>query len=307
MKLAYHKRIIRSVAGLVAACLVLSAGVSAAESVEAPRPPRPVVIVDPGVTRHVLLVCGHPGDEEFRGEFRAAVDTLAAAFTNRWSVAPEHLHVLFGSMDDNSATAEALAAAARRLEQAAGPTDAVWVIVLGHAYLDGRSAWLNLPGTDIDQQQFADLFANLRAGEQVFFLTFPVSGYYLRPLAREGRVVITATEPDYEINAPLFPAALAQVLSDPPANFDADGDGVPSVFDLYIATTRAVAARYTADEAIPTEHAQLDDTADGRGSELQLDYLTPEEGGRFNGTVPAPRTAGDGVRSAKLFVPVSLE
>ena len=94
-----------------------------------------------------------------------------------------------------------------------------------------------------------------------------------------GRIAISATEADQEVNETLFPLALADVLAAPPPEADRDKDGTLSVFELYLAVVADVTRRYIEDELIPTEHAQLDDNGDGRGSEVQMTFLPPESGG----------------------------
>ncbi len=115
------------------------------------------------------------------------------------------------------------------------PNDALWVIVVGHSHYDGKHSWLNLPEPDIQQTDFAKLFADLTAREQVFFITTPTSGYYIKPLSAKGRIVISATETDWEANETEFSHELARVLTAPPEakEFDIDEDGTISLFDLY--------------------------------------------------------------------------
>ena len=193
------------------------------------------------------------------------------------------------------------------MRQAIKPQDTLWVIVIGHAHYDGKHSFFNIPGPDIDEHEFGKLFAELEAREQVFFITIPASGYYIKPLSAKGRVVITATEADLEINETLFPLALAEVLAAPPepAEFDADHDGQRTLFDLYIALARNIAKRYTDEELLATEHSLLDDNGDGRGTELQIDYLPVEQGGRAKaGANPPPlRENGDGNLSAHIVLP----
>jgi hypothetical protein len=103
--------------------------------------------------------------------------------------------------------------------------------------------------------------------------------------------VITATEAELELNETLFHSSLAKVLNEIELNdqYDADKDARLSVFDLYIAVVRDVVQRYLDEMLIPTEHAQLDDNGDGRGTEVQIDYLTAEQGGREEGRKRQPR------------------
>ena len=170
----------------------------------------------------------------------------------------------------------AIEADVAELRRRLGPEDALWVIVLGHGHYDGRNAHVNLPGPDINGPELGKIFAGIPAREQVFFLTTSASGYLLKPLSAPGRVVITATEPDRELNETLFPLALADVLAAPPPEADRDKDGTLSLLELYLAVVIDVLQRYATAEEISTEHARLDDNGDGRGTEVQLRYLPLE-------------------------------
>lgn len=261
-----------------------------------------------GVKR-ALLFCGHPGDDEHRVAFLESLEKIRNGLVDRLGFDPAAIDTFFGVDAEKDearpgslavrgpATRAALTERVAALRNGLQPNDTLWVIAIGHAHFDGRSAWLNLPGPDIQQDEFAKLFQGLECREQIFVITTPVSGYYLRPLSAKGRIVITATEADLEVNETLFPHALAELLN-PLADalpVDADGDGRLSVFDLYIAVARNIAQRYLSDELLSTEHALLDDNGDGRGTELQLDFLSEEEGGRKRRgplTVPMPGTDG---------------
>jgi len=263
--------------------------------------------------RRALIVCGHPGDEAHREMYARSVETLVAALVDRHGFAGDDVWVRFGSQSregDGSAvsscrgpsTREAIAADVAELGDVLRTDDTLWVIVLGHAHFDGRHSFLNLPGPDIPEDEFGKLFEALESREQVFFITTPVSGYFIKHLSRKGRIVITATEADLEVNETLFHLDLADVLSEPPGNdqFDKDGDHVITILDLYLTIARRVLLRYKAEKNIPTEHAQLDDNGDGRGTEVQLDYLEPELGGRHRrGGSTTVKRQGDGAVAAK--------
>ncbi len=287
----------------------------AATSVRADEPAQPSA-----GTRRALIICGHPGDEQHETEFLGTIGTLFRGLTDQHGFAIENIRLLVGSdVEDASlqeahpvldtlnatlSTKEGVASAAKELVQTAAADDIVWVIVMGHTHLDRSRSFFNLPGPDMQQTQFAKLFDELQAREQVFFITMPASGYYIKPLSREGRVIITATEADLEINGTLFPSVLADALADAPSEeFDADADGRYSLFDLYIRVTTAVAQQYLDEELLSTEHANLDDNADGRGSELQRDWLKEELGGRTGPPRQTkPRPGQDGFLSTSVLV-----
>ena len=179
------------------------------------------------------------------------------------------------------------------------------MIVIGHNYFDGRDSHLNIPGPDLDQREFAKLFDGIKAKEQLFLITTPASGFFIKPLAAGGRIVISATEPDQEVNETLFPHALADVLAEPPEGTDRDKDGKISVLELYLAVVANVMKRYVDAGNLPTEHAQIDDNADGRGTELQEYYLPSELGGRADKpNPPKPGPKDDGTLASKISISV---
>jgi hypothetical protein len=265
-------------------------------------------------TRRALILCGLPGDDEHRALYAGAVETLHKALTGRYGFPAPEVLVRFGTErrpGDGPAVSgsrglsdrEGLRADVAELRQKLKPEDTLWVVVLGHAHYDGRRSSLNLPGPDLPAEEFGALFKDLPAREQVFVITTSASGFFLRPLAAPGRVVITATEADWEVNETLFPLALADVLAAPPAGIDRDKDGAVSVLELYLAVVTDVMSRYAAEEDIPTEHARLDDNGDGHGSELQMDYLPEELGGRAGkAPPPAPGPKDDGTLAARVRV-----
>jgi hypothetical protein len=241
-------------------------------------------------TRRALVVCGLPGDDEHRVLYAGAVEKIARALVDRCGFEASNVWVRFGVEPKDGdgpalkgsrglSTRENLASDAEALRKDSKPDDAVWVIVLGHGHFDGRRSHINIPGPDLTDSAFARLFDGIPAKEQVFWITTSASGFFLKPLAKPGRVAISATEADQEVNETLLPLALADMLAAPPPEADRDKDGTLSVFELYLAVVADVMRRYVEDELIPTEHAQLDDNGDGHGSEIQMRFLPPESGG----------------------------
>lgn len=278
--------------------------------------------------RRALIVCGHPGDAEHAQRYAEVMGKIVHSLTQRLGFDAPHVTVLAGLNADEGnerfqaewpaatqgpATRDALTAAVERLQRELQPEDTLWVIVVGHAHHDGRLTWLNLPGPDLHHNDFGQLWKGVTCREQVFLLTTPASGYFTRSLSAKGRVVITATEADYEVNETLAPEALAEVLN-PTAETplaDVDGDGHLTLFDLYVELSRNVARRYLAETLLATEHGLLDDNGDGRGTELQRDYLTEEEGGRFRKgvarSVSPPISPGrDGAVAVTIRLPLNV-
>lgn len=263
-----------------------------------------------------LVVCGLPGDAEHRKLFAETVEKLFAGLTTRLGFSPERVAVMFSDETSEKdgpalqanrgpATREKLAEVVADLRQSLKANDALWVFVVGHAHFDGRFSWLNLPGPDVNQVEFSKLFEGMACREQVFFITTPVSGYFVKPLSAAGRIVISATEADAEVNETMFPLKLAVALAEPPpmTEYDVDGDGRATLLDAYLWSAKATAQEYLSGELLATEHSLLDDDGDGRGTEVQIDYLSEDLGGRLRaGRQPTPR-AGDGARAKAIRLP----
>ncbi len=215
-------------------------------------PPAHVAVDDPGGgVRRCLIICGLPGDAAHRKLFADSLELLHAGLVKHQGFAAQNIHLLWSDKPTEKdgaavraakgeASRESIAEAAKTLRAALQPADVLWVFVLGHAHYDGKHSWLNVKGDDLHQLDFGRLFEGLRCREQAFFITSSASGFYLKPLAAPGRIVIAATEPDLEVNETLFPHKLAQVIGSPPpeGELDIDRDGQRTLLDLYLWTVR---------------------------------------------------------------------
>lgn len=270
----------------------------------------------PTGTRRALIICGLTGDASHRELFGQTVETIYGALTTHHGFEAANITVLWSEPKapaDGPALASSQGPTTREIltECAAGVVknlqseDVLWVFVLGHAHFDGKNSWLNLPGPDLNQVEFSGLFATAGCQEQVFFMTTSASGFFIKPLSKAGRTVITATEADREVNETIFPHKLAAALSEPPsfAEFDIDEDGQLSLLDAYLWSARETAQVYATDMLLATEHAQIDDNGDGRGTELQSHFLTEELGGRRTSDRKPPAvTTGDGTIARQILL-----
>ena len=241
--------------------------------------------------RWLLLCCGLPGDADHRDRLTAACEKIIAAAQPTLGVPPEQLLVLAGDDEMRDAlsrqakevgvcTSESVAEAMKRLSGTVQADDACWVMMLGHAHLYDAKSQFNVLDADFDQSQFAQWAKPLACREQVFWLTMPISGFWIKPLSSPSRVIISATEADLEFTGTEMPYALADVLSgdgQEQSLQDVDQDGSLSLLDLYLATNLEVHGRFRSMDRLQTEHAQLEDNGDGRGSEVQEPYLPVKE------------------------------
>ncbi len=219
-------------------------------------------------TSRALIIVGLPGDDAHAERFDRLIEGLRSWLTGATGFDPDQVSVLGGRGSKAvPATREAITGAVRVLKQGLSAEDRVWVFWIGHANLDRGHAFLHLPGPDLRDDQFGALFRGFACRESVFWMTSACSGWFLQDLAAPGRIVISATERDQEINETEFPMALAASVARPAAEVDSNKDGKISVLELFQKTVREVGARFGSDMRVPTEHGQLDDNGDGKGSE----------------------------------------
>jgi hypothetical protein len=290
----------------------VEAKVTEAKVTEAPAPtdaaPRT------GGVRRAMVICGLAGDPDHRKLFAESIELLVSGLTAHHGFAAENIELYWGDEPTDKdgpalhasrgvATRESLSASAENLRASIGADDTLWVFVFGHSHYDGRYSWLNISGPDLNHQEFGRLFEGLRSREQLFAVTTSASGFYLKSLAAPGRMVMVATEPDLEVNETLFPHKLVRALASPPPyiELDVDKDSRLSLFDVYLWSARETAQDYVTGMLLATEHSLIDDTGDGRGTEVQINYLTEEQGGRRRAADdwPAPPT-GDGALARKV-------
>lgn len=217
--------------------------------------------------KFALIVVGLSGDDQRRVGLQEMVVSLQESLRSA-GVQESHVQTYFGRGSEiyPAATRETISAAVDQLRGQLQPHASLWVFLLGHGSEAGRTAAIHLPGPDLDARQWADLFAGIECREQVFWLTQSASGGFVKPLSRRGRVVIAATAASGEVNETEFPRVLTKVLQEKSAA-DANGDGAVSVAELFAAVRAGVAAYYLDGRLLATEHPQLDDNGDGRGSE----------------------------------------
>jgi hypothetical protein len=160
-------------------CLLMTAMASAQEAAE----------VMPG-NRWLVLLCGLPGDQGHRERLTSACEKIIAAAEPVLGAAPGRVRVLTGDEEMQTAladkangicTKESMTQLMLDLSQAIPNNDACWVIVLGHAHLYDNQSQFNIVDKDIDQTDFAAIMKPLACAEQVYWITTPVSGFWIKP------------------------------------------------------------------------------------------------------------------------------
>lgn len=144
----------------------------------------------------------------------------------------------------------------------------LWIVLIGHGTFDGRTARFNLRGTDLGAEELKKWLAPIGC-PIVIANCSSASGPFLKALAGENRVVMTATKTGAEINFARFGEFLSEAVGD--SKFDLDKDGQTSAFEAFLSASRRTAAFYDGEGRLATEHSLLDDNGDGLG--IRADFF----------------------------------
>jgi hypothetical protein len=218
---------------------------------------------------HVLVVTGLGGEPSYSASFATAGAGMVDA-ARGWGVPATRITWLAEDTTRDAArvrgrsTKSALDAAFSRLGRDTRRGDTVLVVLIGHGSGEGTGSRVSLPGPDPTAADLGRSLDALTGRVLVVVLAASGSGDFLPALSRPGRIVITATRSATERNESLFGARWVQGLASGEA--DADKDGRSSVLESFLYAKRAVERVYEDDKRLLTEHAQLDDDGDGRGS-----------------------------------------
>lgn len=142
--------------------------------------------------------------------------------------------------------------------------DDVWILLFGHGSGSGGPSRFHLPGPDLVAEQYAAALEPLADRRLVFINASSASGGFVAPLAKEGRVVITATRSGVQGNEALFGGYIAEAFDG--AAGDRNKDGRTSALEAFEFAQREVERYYRQAGQIRTEHALLEDNGDGKGS-----------------------------------------
>lgn len=228
---------------------------------------------------YYLIVGGLGGEATYDEQFTK--DTAALAAVARRSTAQSRVMLLQGE----GATREAVVQALDSLRTRAKAADSVIVMLVGHGSYDGEAYKLNLPGPDIDGEEFAKLLSAVPARSQLVVNATSASGAVLEKWAAEGRTLITATRSGFERNATRFAQHFAAALA--AGSADINKNGAITAQEAFDYASRAVADSFEKDGTLATEHPQIAGDAAGRLTVARLASAGPAEPVATNPAVAA--------------------
>jgi hypothetical protein len=228
----------------------------------ASAPPPAAAARDP---RWAVVISGASGGAAYAAQMATWRQTIQTALTSRFGFPPAQIVQLVDETAREAgtvATSESVRSTFTTLRGRIAKDDLVLVVLLGHGTFDGQQAKFNLVGPDLTAGDWAAMLSGL-PGRLVVVNTTEASAPFLEALAARGRVVITATETAAQRYATVFPDYFAKALAD--AQSDLDKNGRTSIWEVFAATSTAVARHYTERAQLTTERAVLSDTGEKTG------------------------------------------
>jgi hypothetical protein len=219
---------------------------------------------------HVLTVVGLGGDPDYREAFLDWGLRIRNAALERFGLPAGNVVLLAEAPDMDPAVVgrsdrEGVESAVAEIARGAGPQDPVLVILIGHGSYRGGEARFNLPGPDLNAQEWSALLATLGDRPVAMVNTSSSSGPFVEAVSGPNRTVITATKTGGERNETQFARFFAEALEGDAA--DLNKDGMLSLLEAFDYTRAEVARFYSEENLLLTEHALLEDNGDGQGSE----------------------------------------
>ena len=163
-----------------------------------------------------------------------------------------------------AATRDNVRATLTKLAQDMKREDVALIVLFGHSTFDGVDAKFNLVGPDLEATEWERL-VNALPGRVVFVNTTAASAPFMKRLASNGRVVITATDNPAQRYQTVFPEFFSQAFE--AAEVDLDKDGRVSIWEAFAYASTQVKQYYRQRGQFSVERPVLDDTGDGVGKE----------------------------------------
>lgn len=218
----------------------------------------------------VLIVSGVAGEPQYADVFFKQATTMIDALKTRFGV-PDSDMVYLAESPSRDATRIKAASTKENIERelaALGTRsktgDVLFVMLIGHGSGDGTNSKFAIPGPDITAADFARVLDGIGGPTIAFVNAASASGGFVATLSAPNRVIVTATKSDMERNQTRFANYFVQAYASDVA--DADKDGRVSVLEAFDYARREVARAYESENHLLTEHAQLDDNGDHKGT-----------------------------------------
>ena len=223
-----------------------------------------------GGRARVLIVSGVAGEPQYADAFHTQATSMMDALKTRFGVPDSDIVYLAETPSRDAArikgasTKENIERELAALGARSKGGDVLFVMLIGHGSGDDAAPRFNVPGPDIGASDFARVLDDVRDPVVAFVNAASASGGFVAMLSGPNRVIATATKSAMEKNQTRFATYFAQAYTADVA--DADKDGRVSVLEAFDYARREVVRAYESENHLLTEHAQLDDNGDRKGT-----------------------------------------
>lgn len=217
----------------------------------------------------VLIVTGVSGEPRFATEFTKLGAALRDAAVTRFGIADSLAVWLAEDPSRDPAriagrsTRGGVDTAMARIAAGAGPSDRVFILLIGHGSSQGATSRFNVPGPDLTDADFRNFLARFPTQPIAFVNASSASGNFVTTLSGKNRIILTATKSGAEGNESQFGRFFVAAYTADGA--DTDKDNRVSLLEAFLYARREVQRDYEQGNRLLTEHAVLDDDGDGLG------------------------------------------
>jgi hypothetical protein len=226
---------------------------------------------------HLVVVTGVSGDEEHAASFQKWAGAVVD-HAKKNGLADANIQYLAERADPAASPArqrssrENVTAAMTAVAGRTKPGDDVVVLLIGHGSANGDDAAFNLPGPDLTATDWKGLLDRLADRRVTFINTASSSGAFVEPLKSPARTIVTATRTGGERNEPRFAEYFVESLGQ--EGTDRDRNGRISILEAFDYAQAKVKETYEQAGHIQTEHAVLEDGAEGKLAAAQ--FMAPD-------------------------------
>jgi len=218
---------------------------------------------------HLLVVTGSSGEPKFEALFHEWAAKLITSATTRHGVPAANVIYLTEKPEVGGGRAalssrENVQKAFSDLAARSKSGDFVMIVLIGHGSQQSGAARFNLPGPDLTAVDYKLLLERLPERRIGFVNAASASGGFVQALSGENRAIVTATRSGNEANETIFAKFFVEAYSGDGA--DADKDGRVSLLEAYNYAQKEVERWYGEQNRLMTEHAQIEDDGDAKGT-----------------------------------------
>jgi hypothetical protein len=225
---------------------------------------------------HVLVVSGLGGEPEYQKEF---VDWGLKMLDAALAAGVPEKNVVFLAEDPSAApgrirarsTREEVERAIDEIAATAGANDHVLILLIGHGSGSGEDSRVSIPGPSLRASEYKELIGRLAPRTVALVNVASASGDFVRVLAGENHIVVTATRSSQQRNAAIFGGYFVEAYQDD--NGDTDRDGRVSLLEAFEYARQQTERRYSDRGLIKSETALIEDRPDGEGTETPMSEM----------------------------------